>query len=274
MIDLPIDSHLPAIVDRLREHRAIVIVAEPGAGKTTRVPPAILAANLLPREHSNLVMLQPRRVAARASAMRIADERGWTLGEEVGYHVRFDRKIGRQTRLRAVTEGILTRQLLDDAFIDDIGCVILDEFHERNLHTDSGIAMLKEVRASVREDLMLVVMSATLEAEPVATFLGDCPIVRVPGRLFPVEISHLTSTSTRIVDRVTDAIVVEVDKKGSDPFMSVGHKGVTSLFVHLDVLVFLPGAEEILRVGDAIEPLGQEHDLLVLPLHANLEAEQ
>src|SRR5438552_13279685 len=128
MIDLPIDSHVPAIVDRLRESRAVVIVAEPGAGKTTRVPPAILAANLLAPAHPNLVMLQPRRVAARASAMRIADERGWKVGNEIGYHVRFDRNTSERTRLRVVTEGILTRQLLDDPFIDDIGCVVLDEF--------------------------------------------------------------------------------------------------------------------------------------------------
>src|SRR4051812_4752286 len=201
MIDLPIDAYLPTITDRLREHRAIVIVAEPGAGKTTRVPPAILAANLLPREHPNLVMLQPRRVAARASAMRIAQERNWTLGEQVGYHVRFDRKLTARTRLRVITEGILTRQLLDDPFIDDIGCVVLDEFHERNLYTDMAIAMLREVRQSVRDDLMLVVMSATLHAEPVAKFLDDCPIVRVPGRTFPVEINHVTWTNPRMVDR-------------------------------------------------------------------------
>src|SRR4051812_24245775 len=175
MIDLPIDAYLPTITDRLREHRAIVIVAEPGAGKTTRVPPAILAANLLPREHPNLVMLQPRRVAARAAAERIADERGWTLGQQVGYHVRFDRKLTRDTRLRVVTEGILTRQLVDDPFLEGVGAVVLDEFHERSIHTDLAIALLREVRQSVRPDLMMIVMSATLDAEPVAKFLGDCP---------------------------------------------------------------------------------------------------
>jgi ATP-dependent helicase HrpB len=254
MIDLPIDSHLPAIVDRVREHRAIVIVAEPGAGKTTRVPPAVLSADILPKEHPNLVMLQPRRVAARASAMRIADERGWPLGNEVGYHVRFDRKIGPRTRLRVVTEGILTRQLLDDPFIEEIGCVVLDEFHERNLHTDMAIAMLREVRQSVREDLMLVVMSATLEAEPVAKFLGDCPIVNVPGRTFPVQITHIFPTATYLVDRVADAIV----QQGGDG----------------DTLVFLPGAEEIRRVGGAIESFAQRENRIVLPLHGSLEAEQ
>src|SRR2546423_3122546 len=142
MTTLPIDSHLPHIVTRLRESRAIVIGPERGAGKTPGVPPAILAANLLSPQHPNLVMLQPRRVAARAAAARIAEERGWTVGNEVGYHVRFDRKIGPRTRLRVLTEGILTRQLIDDPILDDVGCVILDEFHERNLNTDIAIALL------------------------------------------------------------------------------------------------------------------------------------
>src|SRR3954462_979238 len=163
MLPLPIDPFLPDIVTRVRESRSLVLVAEPGAGKTTRVPPALLrASDLLSPQHPNIVMLQPRRVAARAAAMRIADENGWALGDQVGYHVRFDRKIGPRTRLRVLTEGILTRQLLDDPFIEEIGCVVLDEFHERNLHTDMSIAMLREVRHSVREDLMLLVMSATL----------------------------------------------------------------------------------------------------------------
>src|SRR4051795_7489846 len=142
MVPLPIDSALPEIIDKLKTSRALVLVAEPGAGKTTRVPPAIVAAKLLSREHPNLVMLQPRRVAARAAAQRIAEENGWELGREVGYHVRFDRKMGPQTRLRVLTEGILTRQLLDDPFLDGIGAVILDEFHERSIHTDLCVALL------------------------------------------------------------------------------------------------------------------------------------
>src|SRR5439155_20057764 len=130
-------------------------VAEPGEGKTPRVPPAILDARLLSNEHPNLVMLQPRRVAARAAATRIADEHGWHVGDEVGYHIRFDRKIGPGTRLRVLTEGILTRQLIDDPFLEGVGCVILDEFHERNLNTDIAIALLREILQTVRPDLML-----------------------------------------------------------------------------------------------------------------------
>src|SRR5215218_1594811 len=190
MTPLPIDSSLPEITARLRESRSLVLVAPPGAGKTTRVPPAILRAGLLSEKHPNLVMLQPRRVAARASAERIAAENGWTLGGEVGYHVRFDKRLGPQTRIRVLTEGILTRQLLSDPFLEGVGAVLLDEFHERSLHTDVAVALLREVQQTVREDLILVIMSATLEAEPVARFLGGCPVVRAEGRTFPVEIVH------------------------------------------------------------------------------------
>src|SRR5947199_262180 len=152
-VPLPIDAVLPEIVQRVRESRALVLVAEPGAGKTTRVPPAILRAGLLSRENPNLVMLQPRRVAARAAAQRIADENGWELGQEVGYQIRFERKMTQRTRLRVMTEGILTRQLVDDPFLTGIGAVVLDEFHERSLHTDMAAALVREVRQTVRPDL-------------------------------------------------------------------------------------------------------------------------
>jgi ATP-dependent helicase HrpB len=148
-----------------------------------------------------------RRVAARAAAERLADENGWTLGREVGYHVRFDRSSPTATRLRVVTEGILTRQLLDDPFLDGIGAVVLDEFHERSIHTDLAIALLREeVRQSVRDDLMLIVMSATLEAEPVAKFLGDCPIVSRGGRTFPVGITHESRLGVHLTDQIVDLV--------------------------------------------------------------------
>jgi ATP-dependent helicase HrpB len=262
MTPLPIDSHLPEIVARVRESRALVLVAEPGAGKTTRVPPAILGAKVLDSEHPNLVMLQPRRVAARAAAERIAQENGWALGNEVGYHVRFDRKISDATRLRVLTEGILTRQLLDDPFLEGIGAVVLDEFHERSLHTDMAIALLREVRQTVREDLILIVMSATLDAEPVSRFLGDCPIVKVAGRGFPIEVEYrglpAGAMSALTPDRVAGAV----------------RDGVTSRADGGDVLVFLPGAEEIRRAGKLLETLAQERELLVLPLHGSLPFEE
>ena len=272
MVPLPVDPFLPEITLRLKESRALVLVAEPGAGKTTRVPSAILRAGLLAKEHPNVVMLQPRRVAARASAERIADENGWELGREVGYHVRFDKKIGPQTRLRVLTEGILTRQLLDDPFLEGTGCVVLDEFHERSLHTDVTAALLREVRQTVREDLLLVVMSATLDAEPVAKYLGGCPVLRVPGRTFPVEITHAPPAGDRLPDRVVDAI------RGTGILPVSGTSGATGhgqdARATRDVLVFLPGAEEIRRTMQRLEPVAREHDLLVLPLHGSLPSEE
>ncbi|CAN5703582.1 ATP-dependent helicase HrpB [soil metagenome] len=252
---LPIDPSIPEIVAQLRAQRTLVLVAEPGAGKTTRVPPAILAAgDLLSPKHPNLVMLQPRRVAARAAAERIADENRWTLGQQVGYHVRFDRKLTRDTRLRVVTEGILTRQLLDDPFLEGIGAVVLDEFHERSIHTDVAIALLREIRQSVRADLMLIVMSATLEAEPVSKFLGDAPIIRVPGRTFPVEISHEQKLGVHLTDQIVNTV-----RNRNEPG---------------DVLIFLPGAPEIRRVMRELEPLAASQNDLVLPLHGSLASDE
>jgi ATP-dependent helicase HrpB len=263
MIPLPIDEVLPDVVAALKTSRSLVLVAPPGAGKTTRVPPAILKAGLLAnREHPNLVMLQPRRVAARASAQRIAEEQRWGLGREVGYHVRFEKKIGHDTRLRVLTEGILSRQLLTDPFLEGIGCVILDEFHERSLHTDLAIAMLREVQQTVREDLILIVMSATLEAEPVATFLGGCPIVRSQGRLFPIEQIYLQPTPAPLPDQVADVVrrTIAGDLRSPD--------------ADGDVLVFLPGAEEIRRTGQQLETLARDEDLLVVPLHGSIPFEE
>ena len=250
--DLPIDQHLPAILDAIRAHRSLVLVAEPGAGKTTRVPPAILKSGLLSSEHPNVVMLQPRRIATRAAAARIGEENGWALGEEVGYQVRFEKRITARTRLRVVTEAILTRQLLDDPSLDGVGCVILDEFHERSIHSDLAIAFLNEVRQSLRDDLILVVMSATLEAEPVAKFLGDAPILRVPGRTYPVDIQHRAKGGDYLENVIADVVVDQPDD---------GH-----------VLVFLPGAEEIRRAQEAIRERLPNRQ--VLPLHGSLAFEE
>jgi ATP-dependent helicase HrpB len=258
MVPLPIDSALPQIVERLRENRCLVLVAPPGAGKTTRVPPAIVRAGLLPAVHPNLVMLQPRRVAARAAAQRIAEENGWELGREAGYHVRFDRKLTESTRIRVLTEGILTRQLLDDPFLPGIGAVLLDEFHERSLHTDVAIAFLREIQQTVRDDLILIVMSATLEAEPVAKFLGDCLIVRTEGRTYPIELHYAGAPTAKPQERLGERVVESIE--------GLSDEG--------DVLVFLPGAEEIRRTQRRLEPVAARHDWLVLPLHGSLPTER
>jgi ATP-dependent helicase HrpB len=264
---------LPEIVAALRGSRSLVVVAPPGAGKTTRVPVAMLRDGLVEGEHRNIVMLQPRRVAARAAAARIAQENGWDLGREVGYHVRFDRKIGRETRLRVLTEGILNRQLLDDPFLEGVGAVVLDEFHERSLNTELAIALLREVQETVREDLKIVVMSATLEAEPVARFLGDCPIVRTQGRTFPVEIQYVAALRGDEEGAVAEEVrkVIQGQTRMSappkDPAAEAASPGK-------DVLVFLPGAEEIRRVMRGLEPLAEREGVEVVPLHGSLTGEE
>ncbi len=264
---LPIDDALPQLLATLRKSASAVLVAPPGAGKTTRVPPAMIAAGLLSRQYPNLVMLQPRRVAARAAAKRIADEQGWTVGNEVGYHVRFDRKIARHTRIRVLTEGILTRQLLDDPGLEGIGAVLLDEFHERSLHTDIAIALLREVQESLRPDLKLLVMSATLAAEPVARFLDDAPIVRSEGRMFPIRTTYRAVPMPSAVDEVPSAVAELLNAPTDDGG---------------DILVFLPGMEEIRRASAAIKGsllINQNQKIssdsfLVLPLHGSLTAEE
>ncbi|MFO0954264.1 MAG: ATP-dependent helicase C-terminal domain-containing protein [Isosphaeraceae bacterium] len=257
MTPLPIDPVLPEIVARLREHRSLVLVAPPGSGKTTRVPPALIRSGLLGPEYPALVLLQPRRVAARAAASRIADENGWAVGEEVGYQIRFERRVGPRTRIRVETEGILNRRLISDPFLEGVGCVILDEFHERSLHTDVAIALLKEVRETVRDDLFLIVMSATLDAGPVSEFLGGAPVVRAEGRTFPVEVRYRPVAKPSAAENVA-AVVEDVVQNEPIP----GH-----------VLVFLPGAEEIRRVSQRLSPLASAGGLDVLPLHGALSGD-
>lgn len=255
---LPIDAALPEILGAIARDRRLVLVAPPGAGKTTRLPPALVDSGLLAPEHPNVIVLQPRRVAARSVAARIAEENGWSLGEEVGYQVRFERKIGPRTRLRVATEGILNRQVVSDPFLEGVGAVVLDEFHERSLHTDLALAFLKEVRDTVRDDLILVVMSATLDAGPVAAFLGDAPVVRVEGRTFPVAITHRGNDGSPLPDRMARAI--------NEALETSPDRG--------DVLAFLPGAEEIRRTARLLAPTADRDGLLVLPLHGSLPSEE
>jgi len=175
---LPIDELLPEIVASLRQSPNLVIEAAPGAGKTTRVPPALLSLG------GGVLVLEPRRIAARMAARRVASEMGEAVGETVGYQVRFEESAGPRTRLRFLTEGVLTRRLIADPELRGIGTVVLDEFHERHLETDLALALLRRLQKTKRPDLRLVVMSATLDAGPVRKYLGDCPLVKSQGRLF------------------------------------------------------------------------------------------
>lgn len=245
---LPIDPLLPALCDALSEHRRAVLLAPPGAGKTTRVPPAILDAGLV---DGRILVLQPRRVAARAAARRIADERGARLGGEIGYRVRFDDRTSAATRIELLTEGLLTRRLQRDPFLEGVGCVIFDEFHERSLHADLGLALLREVR-EVRPELALVVMSATLDPGPVAEWL-DAPTLRAEGRAFPVDVEHAPLVDDR---RLPDRCAAAIRRA-----LSAGSTG--------HVLAFLPGVGEIEATAEALGPLP---DVDVLPLHGRLPA--
>ena len=170
---LPVEAAIPQLRTALALQRAAVLIAAPGAGKTTRVPPALVDAG-------RVLVLQPRRVAARAVARRIADEQGWTLGREVGWHVRFERRFTADTRVLIVTEGMLTAYLDADPLLSDVTTLVLDEFHERSIHTDLGLALARQAWRA-RDDLRVLVMSATLDPAPVSAFLDRCPVFDVPG---------------------------------------------------------------------------------------------
>jgi ATP-dependent helicase HrpB len=225
----------------LVSHRAAVVVAPPGTGKTTRVPPAVA-------DTGRVVVLQPRRVAARSVARRIADEQGWTLGREVGWHVRLDRRFSAETRVLIVTEGMLTHYLDEDPLLTDVSTVILDEFHERSLHTDLGLALVAEAWR-VRTDLRVVVMSATMDPLPVRAYLDGCPFVEVSSAAHPLEVTHAPEET---VVSILPAVL------GSGPG---------------DVLCFLPGAGEIERALQEARGIGERHGLDLLPLHGSLGAD-
>jgi ATP-dependent helicase HrpB len=261
MIRLPIDDVLPQLVAAVKERRVCVLVAPPGAGKTTRVPGALLDAGIVDarpgQPGGSIVVLQPRRIAARMAAARIASERGGELGGEVGYQVRFDRKISAATRIELVTEGVLTRRLLHDPQLRGVGCVVIDEFHERHLDGDLALALVARLRDQ-RPELALLVMSATLDAEPVAAFLGDAPIIRSEGRAFPLAIEHLPQPDDRHLGKQVSAAVRKVAQEGLDG----------------DVLVFLPGTGEIRRCAEDLADAARTFDLAVMPLHGDLTADE
>ncbi len=252
---LPIDSVLPEIVASLRQQPSIVLRAPTGAGKTTRVPPALLDAGLA--ENGRIIMLEPRRLAARAAARRMANERGGRLGEEVGYHVRFDRQCDPHTRILVVTPGILIRLLHDDPFLESTYVVIFDEFHERGLESDLALGMVRLVQQTVRPELRIVVMSATLAVEAVSAYLGGCPIIASEGRSFPVEIVHEARPERQPWPlAVARAVERTLERTPGD------------------LLVFLPGLQEIRQTARHLEALAAERELAVLPLHGELPAEQ
>jgi ATP-dependent helicase HrpB len=256
---LPIDPLLPEVVRSLREAPALVVEAPPGAGKTTRVPRAIHEAGLA--RGGEVVVLEPRRLAARLAARRVAEELGERLGETVGYQVRFDEVAGPRTRIRYVTEGLLTRRLLSEPTLPGVGAVVLDEFHERHLQGDLALALLRRLQRTARPDLRLVAMSATLDAAPVARYL-DARALRSEGRRFEVAVEYLTAEeasrpSARLEEEVARA-VKRLHREGAAG----------------DVLVFLPGAAEIRRAREALAAFAGSAGVDLLPLHGDLPPEE
>jgi ATP-dependent helicase HrpB len=250
---LPIDAVLDELSRTLESGNAAVLVAPPGAGKTTRVPLALLDAPWV--KGKKIIMLEPRRIAARASADRMAKTLGERTGETVGYRVRFGSKISRATRIEVVTEGIFARQILDDPELNGVAAVLFDEFHERSLDADLGLALARDAQTGLREDLRILVMSATLDGARVARLLGDAPVVASEGRAFPVE--------TRYLGRKADA---PLERQMADAIASALRADPGS------VLAFLPGAAEIRRtqnfLGERINDAGIE----IVPLFGALDA--
>lgn len=250
---LPIDAHLAEVCDVLRARPAIVLRSPTGSGKTTRVPVALEAAGFGP-----VVLVEPRRVAARAAARRMASERGERVGESVGHHVRFDRKVSARTRITAVTEGLFLRQLLGDPFLEGVGCVVFDEFHERHLDGDLALSLVRQVQREARADLRVVILSATIEPEPLERFL-DAGVVDVPGSLFPIAVEHQEPVGR---ERLEEQVVRGVRRARA----WIAEQGAD---VGRDVLVFLPGKGEIARCERALTKLGIGE---VVPLHGELDA--
>jgi len=251
-VRLPIDPLIPEIVEHLRSAQNLVLEAEPGAGKTTRVPPALLSL-----DDREVLVLEPRRLAARLAARYVAAERGEQVGGTVGYQVRFEEVAGPATRLRFLTEGVLTRRLLSDPDLKRVGSVVLDEFHERHLEGDLALALLRRLQQTRRPDLRLVVMSATLDAAPVAEYLGGARAIRSEGRQYPLEIEYTPHSAAPLEEQVAGALE-RLAARADD-----GH-----------ALVFLPGAAEIRRAQTACAPLAARRDWLVLPLYGDQSPEE
>ncbi|CAG0958409.1 ATP-dependent RNA helicase HrpB [Geobacteraceae bacterium] len=249
---LPIENILPRLADALQAQNAVVLQAPPGAGKTTRVPLALLDAPWL--QGKGIVMLEPRRLAATNAARWMASTLGEEVGGTVGYTIRFDRRVSRRTRVEVVTEGVLTRRLQADPLLDGVGAVIFDEFHERSIHADLALALCRDVQQGLRDELRIIVMSATLDAAPVADLLGGVPVITSEGRSFPVDVRYLP------------------EEPRDDLPAAVSRAVRTALAAtEGDILAFLPGAGEIRRCRHLLEEGGPlPSSPLITPLYGDL----
>lgn len=255
---LPIDHGLPQLLKALSTHPSVVLCAPPGSGKTTRVPLSLLDSPI--GEKGLILMLEPRRVAARSVAGYMARMLGEPVGQTVGYQIRMARKMSAQTRVLVVTEGLLTRRFLDDPLLENVSCVIVDEFHERSVHADLALCLLKEAM-SVRDDLKIVVMSATINTDTIAAYLNDCPVVEVGGAPYPLRTEYRESRTDYLSDHQLIA------------HMKTAIVNAISLHAEGDVLAFLPGASDIRRLCGALDSL-LPTDIEVVPLYGALSAER
>src|SRR6202040_136468 len=250
--DLPINEALPALHQALLERHSVLIEAPPGAGKSTIVPIALLQSSWL--KGQKILMLEPRRIAARAVANRMSTLLGEPVGRSVGFRTRLETRVSRDTRIEVVTEGILTRMLQEDSALVGLGCIIFDEFHERSLNADLGLALCIESQQNLREDLRLLVMSATLDLKPLVRLLGDAPVVSATGRSYAVRTHYLPRRSEVHLELQVSQVVRSALRD---------HAG--------DVLVFLPGAAEIRRVQRTLEEGDLDRSIRVLPLYGELD---
>lgn len=253
---LPIDQALLSIREVLRQQHSLVLSAAPGAGKTTRLPPALLDVT-----DQAIWVLEPRRIAAISAAHRIAEENAWSVGKEVGYQVRFENKSSSQTRLLFLTEALLIRKLLKNSELKGVGCIVLDEFHERSLHIDLALGALKEVRELFRPDLKIVVMSATLNSAPLTAYL-DAPVIEVPGKVFPMEIryeskSQILRTGPDFTDRMKRLVIKAATENRNG-----------------DILCFLPGRGEIEWMRRELSDWADNTKFVLLPLHGQLNLQE
>jgi ATP-dependent helicase HrpB len=257
VISYPIDDALPVLKQALLQTPAAVLQAPPGAGKTTRVPIALL--DVLPPESGRIIMLEPRRIAAVSAARWMAHILGGQAGGIVGYTIRFDSRVSRSTRIEVVTEGVLTRRIQADPALEGVAMVIFDEFHERSIHADLALSLCLDIRRGLREDLKLLVMSATMDCGPIAGLLGDAPVITSEGRSFPVEERYLVSRPDRpLREKISDAVLIALKETAGD------------------ILVFLPGSGEIRSCGDALHAvLGDKaRGISIHPLYGDLPFEE
>ncbi|HQT54819.1 MAG TPA: DEAD/DEAH box helicase, partial [Phenylobacterium sp.] len=244
---LPVEEILPALQAALVENTSAVLVAPPGAGKTTLVPLRLLDAPWL--AGAKIIMLEPRRLAARAAADRMAKTLGERVGETVGYRVRMQSRVSARTRIEVVTEGVFSRMILGDPTLEGVGLVIFDEFHERSLDADLGLALARDAQGLLRDDLRLLVMSATLDGAAVARLL-DAPVVESQGRAYPVDTRYLGRDDRQ---RLEDRAVRAVERALAEETGSI--------------LVFLPGQGEIRRTADLLTERVRRPDVLIAPLY-------